>query len=711
MAWRCTATSSTAPTSSTSTTSIPNAPKGGTVTFALDRHASTAQSLHHQGHGGGGLALALRDPDHAVRGRAVLRIRPARRDRSRCRRTAPGSPSRCGPEARWHDGKPITVDDVIWSFETLKDEGAPFYRAYYKNVTKVEPAGERRVKFTFEETTNRELPLIIGQLPILPKHYYENVEFDKTTLRAAARQRPLSRSSRSSRGRSIVYERVPGLLGRGPAGQPRPQQLRRAPLRVLPRRQRRARGVQGRRVRLPRREHLEVLGDRLHRPDVRCRLDRQGGDPARARHRHAGLRVQSPPADCSRTRGCAGRWPMPSTSSGPTAPSCTASTTGPRATSRTTELAATGLPSAAELALLEPFRDQLPEEVFTEVYQAPRDRRRGQHPAEPAHRAAAAARGRLERRGRQAGQCRGPAVPLRDPAERAVVRAPSPCRSSRTCERLGHRGHGAHRRSGAVPEPAGRLRFRHDGRELRPEPVARATSSATSGAREAADIRGSRNIVGIKDPVVDHLIDQDHRGADPRGSGDRDPRARPRAAVGPLRDPALAQPDLPGRLLEQVRPAGDQAALRPAAVQLVGRSGQGGGACEQRKAEEGGAKAETTESSERRPMLAYIVRRLLLIVPTLLGIMVINFVVIQSAPGGPVEQLIQQLTEGGAADVTARVSGTGTGDLAAGGRAPGRRRGRDQPLPRRARPRSRVHRARSSACTASTSRCTSASSR
>ena len=68
-------------------------------------------------------------------------------------------------------------------------------------------------------------------------------------------------------------------------------------------------------------------------------------------------------------------------------------------------------------------------------------------------------------------------------------------------------------------------------------------------------------------------------------------------------------------------------------------------------------------------MLAYIVRRLLLIVPTLFGIMVINFVVIQAAPGGPVEQLIQQLTEGGAPDVTARVSGTATGDLAAGGEA------------------------------------------
>ena len=68
-------------------------------------------------------------------------------------------------------------------------------------------------------------------------------------------------------------------------------------------------------------------------------------------------------------------------------------------------------------------------------------------------------------------------------------------------------------------------------------------------------------------------------------------------------------------------------------------------------------------------MLAYLVRRLLLIVPTLFGIMVINFVVIQIAPGGPVEQLIQQLTEGGAADVTGRVSGTATGDLARGAEA------------------------------------------
>ena len=77
-------------------------------------------------------------------------------------------------EARWHDGKPVTVDDVIWSLETLKEKGAPFYRFYYQNVTKAEADGERRVKMTFDGSINRELPLIIGQMPILPKHYYED---------------------------------------------------------------------------------------------------------------------------------------------------------------------------------------------------------------------------------------------------------------------------------------------------------------------------------------------------------------------------------------------------------------------------------------------------------------------------------------------------------------------------------------------------------
>src|SRR5260221_663304 len=72
-------------------------------------------------------------------------------------------------QARFRDGSPITVDDVIWTFETLKTKGHPFYRSYYTQVTKAEAAGPRRVRFTFKAGMNRELPLIVGQMPVLPK--------------------------------------------------------------------------------------------------------------------------------------------------------------------------------------------------------------------------------------------------------------------------------------------------------------------------------------------------------------------------------------------------------------------------------------------------------------------------------------------------------------------------------------------------------------
>jgi microcin C transport system substrate-binding protein len=85
-------------------------------------------------------------------------------------------------EARWHDGRSVGVDDVIWTFTTLLKKGSPLYGLYYGGVERVEKTGERRVKFIFKPGDNRELPLIIGQLPVLPKHYWESRVFDETTL-------------------------------------------------------------------------------------------------------------------------------------------------------------------------------------------------------------------------------------------------------------------------------------------------------------------------------------------------------------------------------------------------------------------------------------------------------------------------------------------------------------------------------------------------
>lgn len=85
-------------------------------------------------------------------------------------------------KAKWNDGTPITADDVIFSLETLKTKGHPFYRGYYKDIEKAEKISEGVVKFIFSTSENRELPLIAGQLPLVSKKYYEKNDFTKTSL-------------------------------------------------------------------------------------------------------------------------------------------------------------------------------------------------------------------------------------------------------------------------------------------------------------------------------------------------------------------------------------------------------------------------------------------------------------------------------------------------------------------------------------------------
>ena len=93
------------------------------------------------------------------------------------------------PQARFHDGSPITVEDVIWTFDALKTKGRPFYRSYYAQVTKAEKVGDRKVRFSFAPGDNRELPLIVGQLPVLSRDVLEQAGLREDDARAAARQR------------------------------------------------------------------------------------------------------------------------------------------------------------------------------------------------------------------------------------------------------------------------------------------------------------------------------------------------------------------------------------------------------------------------------------------------------------------------------------------------------------------------------------------
>ncbi len=108
-------------------------------------------------------------------------------------------------EAKWHDGKEITAEDVVWTFNTLMEKGHPFYKYYYGDVSEVIKETEKKVRFNFKSNTNKELVLIVGQLPVLPKHYWKNKNFEETTLDIPIGSGPYKIKSFDS-GRSITYE-------------------------------------------------------------------------------------------------------------------------------------------------------------------------------------------------------------------------------------------------------------------------------------------------------------------------------------------------------------------------------------------------------------------------------------------------------------------------------------------------------------------------
>ena len=117
------------------------------------------------------------------------------------------------PDAVWHDGRPITAEDVAWTFATLRQHGRPFFRAYWADVTDVLVEGPRRVVFRFKDGSNRELPLILGQLSVLPKHWWEGRDFTRPLLEPPLGSGPYRIESFEA-GRTVTYRRVPDFWGR-----------------------------------------------------------------------------------------------------------------------------------------------------------------------------------------------------------------------------------------------------------------------------------------------------------------------------------------------------------------------------------------------------------------------------------------------------------------------------------------------------------------
>ncbi len=275
------------------------------------------------------------------------------------------------PQARWHDGKAITADDVMFSFETLKAKGHPRYRFYYGAVDKVEKLGERRVKFSFKPGDNRELPLILGQLPVLPKHYWQGRDFAVTTLEPPLGSGPYKVGGFETQ-RSITYERVKEYWG--------------ADLAVR-------KGLHNfDRIRYDTYRDTTVALEAFKAGEYDWRLENEarkwatgyqdwqglktgkGRKEAIAHRRPAGMQgyvfnlrrdlFQDPRVRRALAYGFDFEWSNKTLFYGQYK----------RTTSyfANSELAAEGLPGALELAVLEPLRPQVPSEVFTQTYQPPR---------------------------------------------------------------------------------------------------------------------------------------------------------------------------------------------------------------------------------------------------------------------------------------------------------------------------------------------------
>jgi len=185
----------------------PSAPKGGAVKFGTlgtydSLHPFTLKGVPAAGIGSLWETLCRQSPDEAFTVYGVIaETIEWPEDRSWVAFTL-------RPQAKWHDGTPITPEDVVFSFDILKSKGRPNYAAYYADVLKAEKVGDNKVHFSFSSGVNHELPLILGQLPILPSKWWQGKDFETVSLEPALASGPYKVDSVDV-GRAITYRRVP----------------------------------------------------------------------------------------------------------------------------------------------------------------------------------------------------------------------------------------------------------------------------------------------------------------------------------------------------------------------------------------------------------------------------------------------------------------------------------------------------------------------
>ena len=116
------------------------------------------------------------------------------------------------PDARFSDGHSVSADDVVFTFDILREKGSPFFKSYYAGIQSVTALSPQTVRFEFGDSTNRELPLIIGEVPILPQHFWAERDFETPSLEPPLGSGPYL-IEKIDPGRTIVYTHAPPTTG------------------------------------------------------------------------------------------------------------------------------------------------------------------------------------------------------------------------------------------------------------------------------------------------------------------------------------------------------------------------------------------------------------------------------------------------------------------------------------------------------------------
>ena len=346
----------------------PDAEKGGTIRLSAIGGFDSLNPFIVKGNAAGGAAFiydtlmtSSADEAFSVYGQLAKTVRTPK-DRSWVEFTL-------RDEARWHDDKEITADDVIFSYETLVSKGAPFYRFYYGSVERAVKVGPKTVRFDFKPGKNRELPLILGQLTVLPKHYWATREFDSTTLEPPLGSGPY-KIKRVEANRTIVLERVPDYWGKDVSVNKGINNFETLEFEYYRDAQVAIEAFTGGRFDFRRENSSKAWATSYKVPAVdkgHIKLERfDHNRPAGMQGFAYNIRrdlFKDPAVREALAYAFDFNWSNKNLFYGQYAHS--------RSYFDNSELAATGLPSDAELTLLEPLRSSIPPEVFTKEYNPP----------------------------------------------------------------------------------------------------------------------------------------------------------------------------------------------------------------------------------------------------------------------------------------------------------------------------------------------------